>query len=66
MARNIAVSTAIFGTLLLLAGCAFPPASMGPYANDISQHSTAGGGWGLGPQDFNSNGGAFGPDQLSR
>ncbi len=58
-------SAAMLGGLLLLAGCGLPPAADGPYANDFSDHSTAAGGWGLGPQDFHSNGGAFGPDQLS-
>lgn len=66
MSLTCAISTASLGALLLLGGCAATPASQGPYANDISEHSTAAGGWGLGPQDFNSNGGAFGPDQMSR
>ena len=65
VSRNNAIATATLGALLLLVGCSLPAASSGPYANDISEHSTAAGGWGLGPQDFHSNGGAFGPDQLS-
>lgn len=67
MSFRMAISTAVLGSLLVLGGCGnLGTPATGPYANDISEHSSAGGGFGLGPEDFHSNGGAFGPDQLSR
>ena len=52
---------------LLLSGCSNVPPAPGltsqSYSND---HTTAAGGFGLGPEDFNTNGGAFGPDSVGR
>ena len=47
----------------LLSGCGTPTPAPGlqsqSYSND---HTTTAGGFGLGPEQFNTNGGAFGPD----
>ncbi len=61
--------------LLLLAGCSgmATPEGVGPGAasasaptgNSPDDHTTAATGFGLGPEDFKSNGGAFGPDQAN-
>ncbi len=59
----VAVPTLALGALLALSGCGSlePPRGLASpsYSND---HSTAAGGFGLGPSDFKTNGGAFGPD----
>ncbi len=53
--------------LLLLAACAPGGAAPTPAAAAAqnANHSTAASGFELGPENFNSNGGAFGPDQAS-
>ena len=53
--------------LLSLAGCGSNGLALGlaspSYSND---HTTAAGGFGLGPEDYNTNGGAFGPESVER
>lgn len=51
---------ALFG-MLLLGGCAYNGPNPGAADNVYNNHTTAAGGWGLGPQDFNSNGGGIRP-----
>lgn len=67
MLRSTMLACLAVGTLLI-AGCTTPGApglqsSTYPAGNDPNSHTTAATGFGLGPEDFNSNGGAFGPDQ---
>ena len=54
-------TTALTG--LLLGGCAdtSPPRGLAS-ASYSNNHTTAAGGYGLGPENFNTNGGAFGPE----
>ncbi len=52
--------------LLALAGCASWTPSQQAAATQSDQHTTAESGFGLGPENFNTNGGAFGPDQGDR
>ena len=53
--------------VVLLAGCGVsrpaPGLASPSYSND---HTTTAGGFGLGPEDFNTNGGAFGPESVGR
>lgn len=65
MAKPIAVDTIVLIGTLLLGGCAYSGPNPGAADNVYNNHTTAAGGWGLGPEDYNSNGGAFGPDALS-
>ena len=64
--RNV-ISIIVAAAGLVLSGCSNVPPAPGltsqSYSND---HTTAAGGFGLGPEDFNTNGGAFGPDNVSR
>ncbi len=64
MSLPVTVPTTVLVGLLLLAGCSSQPpgTTSQSYSND---HTTAAGGFGLGPEDFKTNGGAFGPDQGS-
>ena len=56
---------AVLLTAAALAGCATAPgAAPGQSAAMDTDHNSATSGFGPGPQDFNTNGGAFGPDQL--
>ncbi len=60
--RHLVTSLALGGALLTLLACSSePPAGLASpsYSNN---HTTAAGGFGLGPEQFNTNGGAFGPD----
>ena len=62
MTLATAIATTALGALLL-GGCAdsSPPSGITSqsYSND---HTTTAGGFGLGPENFNTNGGAFGPE----
>ncbi len=67
MRHSIVLAAAALGGVLALAGCgpgSTPVMSASaPSGNSPSDHTTAATGFGLGPEDFKSNGGAFGPDQ---
>jgi hypothetical protein len=75
MNRRLKIARAALpaAALLALAGCAAqgggpgagPALAQAPNPSE-ADHNTAATGMGLGPQEFNSNGGAFGPDQLSK
>ncbi len=65
MSKPMAAGMVALLGMLLLGGCAYTGSNPGAADNVYNNHSTAAGGWGLGPQNFNSNGGAFGPDTLS-
>ena len=66
MTKPIAIGTIVLVGTLLLGGCAYAGADPGAADNVYNNHTTAAGGWGLGPEGYESNGGAFGPDTLSR
>ena len=53
-------------TLVILAGCAAASPQAAQDRGAATEHTTAASGFGLGPENFNGNGGAFGPDQLSK
>ncbi len=73
MNPTVAIAGLGFAGLLLLGGCGVstpaPGAAPGaasasfPSGNSPNDHTTAATGFGLGPEDFKSNGGAFGPDE---
>ncbi len=65
MTPAITIRTTAIGLLLLLGGCSSGPAPGLASPSYSNNHSTAAGGFGLGPEDYNTNGGAFGPDQGS-
>lgn len=62
MKISIATAAGVI-SVLLIGGCA-EPADQRIAFNDPDQHTTAATGFGLGPEYFKTNGGAFGPDQL--
>lgn len=64
MKRLSLVAGVSLGVLLLIQGCALPNGDPAVGADANNSHTTAASGFGLGPEDFNTNGGAFGPDQL--
>ena len=69
---NVSMAAACgVGLLVLLTGCHAGPApgvdsTTYPAGNQPSDHAGVAQGFGLGPQDFKSNGGAFGPDNGDR
>lgn len=65
MAYAITTPILTFGALLLLGACSTQTPSGTTAQSYSNNHTTAAGGFGLGPEDFNTNGGAFGPDQGS-
>ncbi len=53
--------------LLSLAGCGAARPAPGLASPSYSDnHTTAAGGFGLGPEDYRTNGGAFGPEAVGR